>query len=139
MMIWEYNIPVPMKYISEPHMHSIPAVTMHPSGTSYAGQSMDNQIVIYTAGEKFKQLRKKTFKGHINSGYACQIDFSPDGKFIMSGDASGNVWFWDYKTTKIYRKLKAHTMGPCIGAAWHPLEPSKVATCGWDGLIKFWD
>ena len=30
MMVWEWGIPTPMKYISEPHMQSMPAVALHP-------------------------------------------------------------------------------------------------------------
>lgn len=138
-LIWEYDIPVPIKYIAEPNMHSVPAVTLHPSQTAFAGQSMDNTIVVYACGDRVKQLRKKVFRGHSNSGFACQIGFSSNGKFIMSGDGQGKLHVWDWKTTKAYRKFQAHDGGPCMGAQWHPLSPSIVATCGWDGLIKLWD
>lgn len=57
---------------------------------------------------------------------------------VASTDGDGRLWLWDWRSTKVYRKIKAHD-GVCIGAIWHPIEPSKVATCGWDGLIKFWD
>ena len=26
-----------------------------------------------------------------------------------------------------------------MGVEWHPLEPSKFASCGWDGTIKTYD
>lgn len=139
MLIWEFGIPVPIKYIAEPDMHSMPSMTLHPSETAVIGQSMDNRIVAYTCGEKVKLLKKKLFTGHNNSGYACQAGFSPNGKFLMSGDGLGQLHFWDWKTCISYRKFQAHDNGPCIGTAWHPLRPSMVATCGWDGLIKIWN
>ncbi|CAI2183011.1 16840_t:CDS:10 [Funneliformis geosporum] len=73
-----------------------------------------------------------------NAGYACQVNFSPDGRFIMSGDSEGNIWFWDWKSCKMLKKFKAHD-DVVIGCEWHPHETSKVATCSWDGLIKLWD
>jgi pre-mRNA-processing factor 17 len=138
-LVWEWNIPVPIKYISEPTMHSIPSVTLHPSGEFFAGQSMDNTIVVYQCGDKFRQMRKKLFKGHQNAGYACQVGFSPDGRFLMSGDGDGKLWFWDWKTTKLYRKIQAHDHGVCMGAVWNPIQPSGVATCGWDGSIRYFE
>lgn len=69
-----------------------------------------------------------------------QVGFSPDGKFIMSGDAQGKLFFWDWgKPNRIVKTIPAHDKTACIGCEWHPLETSKVATCGWDGLIKYWD
>lgn len=139
LLVWEFDIPVPIKYIADPGMHCIPSVTVHPSGSFFAGQSMDNKIVVYGCGEKVRPMPKKTFTGHNNTGYACQIGFSPNGKFLVSGDGLGQVHFWDWKTTKCYRKFHAHDNGPCMAAVWHPLMPARVATCGWDGLIKIWD
>ena len=82
--------------------------------------------------------RKKAFKGHLVAGYACQVGFSPDGSYVISGDSQGHLVMWDWKTCRLFNKLKAHT-NVCIGCVWHPLETSKVITCGWDGLIKLWD
>lgn len=58
--------------------------------------------------------------------------------YLISGDADGKLYIWDWKTTKLYNKFKAHD-DVCVGALWHPHETSKVATCGWDGVIKYWD
>ena len=34
-------------------------------------------------------------------------------------------------------KIRAHDK-VCIGVEWNPNEAAKMATCGWDGLIKYW-
>ncbi|KAG8907302.1 hypothetical protein FRB99_004751 [Tulasnella sp. 403] len=137
MRAWDFDIPVVIKYIAEPDMHSMPSVTLHPTKKWLAAQSLDNQIVIYSA-DNFRQNRKKRFAGHTVAGYACQVGFSPDGKWISSGDADGNVVFWDWKTGRIKSRLRAHSK-VVIAHEWLPHETSKVITASWDGLIKLWD
>lgn len=136
--VWEFGIPVVIKYIADPTMHSMPAVALHPNGAWLAAQSLDNTIVVYSTKERFRLNAKKQFRGHSNAGYACQVNFSPDGRFLLSGDGDGKLFIFDWKTTRIVRTLKCHDQ-VTIGCEWHPLETSKVATCSWDGSIKMWD
>lgn len=135
---WDYNIPVPIKYIAEPYMYPMTRSAAHPSGKYVAFQSSDNQIVVYGATDKFRQNRKKGFRGHNNAGLAIDITCSPDGQFLASGDSGGFVCFWDWKTCKMYHKFQASDQAvTCV--QWHPQETSKVATAGLQGDIKFWD
>ncbi|KXZ41899.1 hypothetical protein GPECTOR_249g617 [Gonium pectorale] len=138
--VWEFGIPVQIKYIADPSMHSMPAVATHPSKNYLLMQSLDNQVLTYMVKDgRFKSMKNKTFKGHNTAGYACQVNTSPDGKYVMSGDGEGRCFFWEWGApAKIVRTIRAHD-AVCIGAEWNPMESSKVATCGWDGLIKYWD
>ena len=95
-------------------------------------QSLDNQILIWSA-ETFRQNRQKRFAGHTVSGYACEIGFSPDGRFISSGDGAGNLHFWDFKTGRKYPNfIKAHNQA-LISHAWLPHE---TVSCALDGLYS---
>jgi len=138
MLIWEYGIPVPIKHIADPTQHSMPAVTKTPNHKWLLCTNLDNQITTYSAQDRFKLNRKKIFKGHTIAGYACKPGISPDGNYVMSGDCDGRLWFWDWKSCKVFRKIKCHDQ-VCIQAIWHPVEQSRVATCSWDGTIKYWD
>merc|ERR1712144_91329 len=135
---WDYNIPVPIKYIAEPHMYAMTRASAHPSGKYVAYQSSDNNIFVYGANDKFRQNRKKVFKGHNNAGYAIDVACSPDGQFVASGDSGGYVCFWDWKTCKMWHKMQASD-GAVTCVEWHPQETSKVVTAGLDGAIKYWD
>lgn len=136
--VWEWDVPVDMKYIAEPQMHSMPSVTLHPTGKWLGCQSMDNKITIYGVQNNFRLNRKKCFKGHMVAGYACQLDFSPDGSYVISGDADGKLTVWDWKSSRIFTRFKVHD-SVCISCLWLPHETSKVITCGWDGALKLWD
>jgi len=135
---WEYGIPVVSKHIAEPDMQSMPATALHPSGQWWVGQSQDNQILVYGAIRKVSLNTKKRYVGHLTTGYACQLGFSPDGRYLFSGDAEGRCFFWDWKTSRLHKKMKCHDQ-VTIGCQWHPIESSKFATCSWDGTIKYWD
>lgn len=140
-------------------------MTTPPAEKYFAAQSLDNQILVYST-DNFRQARNKRFAGHSVAGYACQVGFSPDGKWISSGDGEGNVVFWEWKTGRIKSRLRAHskvviahewlpheTVRPCLPRAfcavlaWRAdaVSPfasfylqSKVVTGSWDGLIKLW-
>jgi pre-mRNA-processing factor 17 len=135
---WEYGIPVPIKFIAEPSMFAMVRSAPHPNGKYVAFQSADNQIVVYASTDRFRQNRKKSFLGHNNAGYAIDVAISPDGNFVSSGDSGGYVCFWDWKTCKLFHKIKA-AEGPILATAWHPRETSKVVTGDLTGLIKYWD
>ena len=90
----------------------------------FAAQSLDNQILIYST-DNFRQNRKKRFAGHSVAGYACQVGFSPDGKWISSGDGEGNVVFWDWKTGRIKSRMKAHSK-VVIAHEWLPHETVRM-------------
>ncbi|KAL8682629.1 MAG: hypothetical protein Q9186_001316 [Xanthomendoza sp. 1 TL-2023] len=135
---WEFGLPVPIKFIAEPYMFSLVRAAPHPNGKSVAFQSGDNQIVVYASTDRFRQNRKKSFRGHNNAGYAIDLDISPDGQFVCSGDSGGYVCFYDWKSCKMWHKIKADD-GPVVRVAWHPQESSKVVTAGIGGEIKLWD
>jgi len=72
-------------------------------------------------------------QGHTVAGYACQPCFSPDGRYLVSGDGEGKVWFWDWKTCKAYRYIPPTRAVPlvacvCHPALWHICSTQIVAT-----------
>jgi len=137
--VWEYGIPVVIKYIAEPEMYSMPITALHPNGKVMCCQSMNNEVVSYGIREsdRFRKNVKKCFRGHLVAGYACGLSFSPDGSILASADSIGRTFLWDWKTTKLLNCIPSHDK-VCIDVDWHPTIPNLLATCSWDATIKLW-
>ncbi|CDU20724.1 uncharacterized protein PY17X_1437700 [Plasmodium yoelii] len=136
--IWEYGLPVVVKYISDASMFSITSVSVHPSNKFFLCQSMNNIITVYEATGKFRFFSKKTFKGHKNIGYSINVSCSNDGKYVISGDSNGGLFIWNWKKMSNFKNIKAHS-NVCIDCAWHPFKTSTLATASWDSTIKLWE
>ena len=137
--MWDYGTPVPIKYITDPTMHAITNTALHPDGTCFVAQSSDSTIATYFAGERVALNRKKTFRGHVAGGFACALAFSPDGRYLVSGDGDGALWYWEWRSGKVVKHVsRAHADGPSVGVAWHPLQPSWVVSSGWDSAVNLW-
>ena len=139
--IWEFGMPVEVKTVSDPAQHAAPACTRdaHPgSGKKFVSfTSLDNKILTFEATEKFRKAPKKTFAGHTISGYACRPCYSPDGRYVASGDGDGKLFIWDWRNTRIVKSMRAHD-AVTIDCCWHPKEASTVLTSSWDGTVKMW-
>ena len=99
-LVWEWDIGVPIKYISDPSMHSMPSLVLHPSHQFFIAQSLDSHINVFQAGKRFALQRKKKYSGHQVAGYACEPAISPDGQYLVSGDGNGKLFFWEWKRHK---------------------------------------
>jgi pre-mRNA-processing factor 17 len=135
---WDWQINIPRKIISDPSQHSMPTARVYPGDSFIALQSMDNSIHVILGNGKYKSMKKKSFSGHQVAGYGIDIDISPDGKIIMSGDANGFGYFWDWKTCKLITKLKVNTK-PITCIRFLPHESSKVLLAGVSGEIYYCD
>lgn len=135
---WDWQINIPIKFISDPSQHSMPSAAIYPGGKYIALQSMDNSIQVIQGHGKFKFNKNKWFDGHNVAGYGIDVEISPDGKIIMSGDSKGFGYFWDWKTCKLVNKLKVSDK-PITCIKSHPQEASKVVMAGMNGHIYYCD
>lgn len=76
-----------------------------------------------------------TYRGH--TGDVCQLKFSPDGRWVVSGDDKGVVKLWDLTAGKLIHQFTGHT-GEITGLAFHH-DVLVLASSSADRTVKFWD
>lgn len=136
--VWELQINIPVKIISELTLHSMPFTKLSPSGEYIIAQSMDNSVLVFSAHDKFKRIKNKVFKGHNCAGYGIGVDLSSDNKVLVSGDSGGFAVFWDWKKGKVVSKLKIDSRA-ITQVLWNPKQVSRVVFAGSSGKIYYYE
>ncbi|MBL9168994.1 MAG: protein kinase [Verrucomicrobiales bacterium] len=66
------------------------------------------------------------------------VTFSPDGKWLASGDRDGSISLWDVASAgRVRRQLTGHA-GGVSGVGFHP-DGNRLVSSGFDGQVKVWD
>lgn len=137
--IWDNQINIPIKQISDTTQHSMPFINIHPSERYFCAQSMDNSIYSYSMKPKYKRHSNKVFRGQKSSGFGIGLTFSPDGHYICSGDIRSRILVWDWTTTKLLKTISIPGKKTITQVSWHPQETSKILCAGISGEIYMLD
>lgn len=113
-------------------------IKAHPDGKYFLAQSNSDFIACFSTKYPFKMKKKKQFKLHHTQGYPIKFDISPDGNIIASGSNNGDVYLYNWLSGKLVLKFK-NFHHPCIDISYHPMLPTVMATCSWNGEMSIWE
>ncbi|KAJ1104935.1 hypothetical protein NDU88_002343 [Pleurodeles waltl] len=117
--------------------YTCPSLTLHPKERAFAAQTNGNYMALFSTQRPFKINKKKRYEGHKVEGFSVGCKFSPDGTILATGSSEGKIYFYNYNTARIIHTLPAHSEA-CVNLSFHPVLPSLLATCDWEGTIKIW-
>ncbi|CAM6095099.1 unnamed protein product [Calypogeia fissa] len=137
-VVWDYDTQVALSNQVYIEAYTCPCVRYHPFEQTFIAQSNANYIAIFSAKSPFKMDKYKRYEGHQVSAHPIQCNFSPCGGFVVTGSADGHVHIYNYRSSKLLRKLEAHR-NACTDVSYHPVLPSVMASCSWDGMIFIYE
>lgn len=133
-IVWDISRQIPLSNQVYVEAYTCPCVRSHPFDPCFVAQSNGNYIAIFSSVSPFKLDKYKRYDGHAVSGFPIKCNFSLDGEKIASGSSDGNIYFYNYRSSKLIKKIKAYEQA-CIDVAFHPILPNVIASCSWNGDV----
>uniref|UniRef100_A0A8C3W039 WD repeat domain 25 n=2 Tax=Catagonus wagneri TaxID=51154 RepID=A0A8C3W039_9CETA len=117
--------------------YTCPSLALHPREPVFLAQTNGNYLALFSAVWPYRMSRRRRYEGHKVEGYSVGCECSPDGDLLVTGSADGRTLMYSFRTASRARTLHGHTEA-CVGTTFHPVLPSTLATCSWEGDIKIW-
>jgi len=90
-------------------------------------------VILWDLNKAKEQSRRQVNPDHV----VLTVAFSPDGRWLATGDSGNEVQVWEVATRKRQAKLSGHHN--IVGsAAWNP-DGKTLASGSYDGTVKLWD
>ena len=117
------------------HRKGIFSVAYHPSGKLFASGSADGTVILW---DKNQLTPIDTLFGKTSAYYepAWGLDFSPNGKFLLSAGHNHLLKVWDITSGNLIAKANAHN--GAVRAVKTSRDSQFIFTAGYDKIIKKW-
>lgn len=132
MLVWETSSTIVRSNQIYTEPFTCPSLHAHPWDRTFLAQSNGDYVVIFSTDKPYKLNKYKRFEGHSVHGNSLQFSISPDGSLVCSGSACGSLFFYNYSSAKLIKRIKVSS-APTVAVSWHPMLPSTVACSSWDG------
>jgi len=136
-LVWDWESSCVLSNQVYQEGYTITCVKEHPSSKFFLAQSNAGYIAIFSTKKPYKLNKRKRFEGHKVSGYHLGFDMTNDGKYVISGSSTGEVFIYNWNTGNITKRWNAHSK-ICSDISCHP-NSSLIATSSWDKTIKIWN
>ncbi len=137
-IVWDLETDSPAQIIGEQKndYQWVNALEYSPDGTIVAAglDAGDPVVVLYDAAT-WEVLRR--LEGHGEGSSIESVEFSADGKLLLSGSSDQTARVWDVQTGAVVHVLEGHLS--TVARARFNADATRIVTASYDGTLRLWD